>query len=158
MSRICTNHQRLLKEKVFGLLGGNAVGVPVLRCIVFIPFKTSAAFELIFRPHTDKYISSIYVRSDGRCCRNVLDSLISTRSGGGKLGQTFGNLITDRAGGHVVAYRLCRDQVAAFRVVDHIRDGPIPDAPDRFVNHMQRDQEPLPRAHRLSEMIVNRKI
>ncbi len=38
-------------------------------------------------------------------------------------------------------------------MVDHIGEGTIADALNRFVNHMKRNEEPFPWAHRLSKTI-----
>src|ERR1035437_9258705 len=48
---------------------------------------------------------------------------------------------------------LLSQQACTFRVIDHIRDGTITDTPNCFVNHMKRNEKPLPWPHRVSEAI-----
>ena len=52
-----------------------------------------------------------------------------------------------------LAYQPC-----TLQVVDHISNGSIPNALNRFVNHMERHQEPLPWFDRMPEAIFDGQI
>jgi hypothetical protein len=46
-------------------------------------------------------------------------------------------------------------QSSGLWVVDHVGDRPIPNVPNRFVNHMERHQEPFPRLDGMSEAVFD---
>jgi len=47
------------------------------------------------------------------------------------------------------------NQPCRFRVINHFGNRAIPNALNRFVNHMKRHQEPLPRLHWMSEAVFD---
>jgi hypothetical protein len=47
-------------------------------------------------------------------------------------------------------------QSGGLWVIDRINNGPIPNAPNRLVNHMERHQKPLPRLDRMPEAVFDR--
>lgn len=46
-------------------------------------------------------------------------------------------------------------QPSCLRVINHFGNRPIPNTLNRFVNHMERNQEPLSRLDRISESVLD---
>jgi hypothetical protein len=63
---IATYDQGFVEEHALGLFGANAMPLPVLVRVCFVPFKTGTRIERTFAfRHITKYISAIYTKQDG---------------------------------------------------------------------------------------------